>query len=59
VLGWIVGIERAVAPLVGLGSFATEWSLPGVREADRDLGAVDPVRLADELLAPVAVLTRG
>jgi len=57
VLGWIVGRERAVAPVVGRGSFAKEWALPGVTEAERELATVDPVRLAGELLAPGLVST--
>jgi hypothetical protein len=50
VLGWVVGPDRGVAPVAGRGTFAVEWSVPGVTEADRALTAADPAELADQLL---------
>lgn len=50
VLGWVVGRERGVAPVAGRGTFAVEWSVPGVTEADRMLAVTDPAAVADQLL---------
>jgi hypothetical protein len=50
VLGWVVGPERGVAPVTGRGTFAVEWSVPGVTEADQLLAVADLGEIANQLL---------
>jgi hypothetical protein len=59
VLAWIVGPERAVSPVTERGTFAREWAVPGVTEADQELAATAPAVLAEQMLAPGVVSIGG